>query len=98
MTVQLYTRNETELDFQYWSTSRPLSDDLRISISNADVLLVPQEGFRDYEGPVFPVLTHELFTIFASAFLPELSSSLRWMTPTTKNWLCMLTWSALQRS
>ena len=61
MTVQLYTRNETELDFQYWSTSRPLSDDLRISISNADVLLVPQEDFRDYEGPVFPVLTHELF-------------------------------------
>lgn len=52
---------ETERDLTYWHTRPFVSPALRARIEKAPILLVPQEGFRDYAGPVFPVGTEEMF-------------------------------------
>jgi len=51
----------TQSDFVYWSSLLSLSTELRQSIQQADIVLVPQPGFGDYTGPLFPVRTEELF-------------------------------------
>jgi hypothetical protein len=57
----LVTTEETQLDFEYWSSIEALSSQIRASIRQATFVIVPDEGFRDYPGPVFPVGTEELF-------------------------------------
>lgn len=37
-----------------------VTDELRRALKNAEILLVPQDGFRDHDGPLFPVGTEEL--------------------------------------
>ena len=38
-----------------------VSEDLRGQLEQSNMLIVPQEGFRDSGDPVFPIKTHELF-------------------------------------
>jgi hypothetical protein len=38
-----------------------LTDELRTAVQHADIVLVPDDGFRDYPGPVFSQGTMELF-------------------------------------
>lgn len=52
----------TEENFDYWLNQEFISDDLKNKLGTADILLVPQIGFRDQDTPVFPVKTEELFT------------------------------------
>jgi hypothetical protein len=55
------TYTQTESDFSYWSSLPSLPIELRESIRQADIVIVPQPGFGDYTGPLFPVKTEELF-------------------------------------
>ena len=61
MTKDRCTYAETDSDFCYWSSLTSINSELRESIRRADLVLVPQPGFGDYEGPLFPVRTEELF-------------------------------------
>lgn len=45
----------------YWISRPYLTDDVKASIERAAVVILPREGFRDYQGPVFPVGTEEIF-------------------------------------
>lgn len=51
----------TEQDWGYWIGRPYLSAEISQSASEASVLLVPQEGFRDSDSKVFPVRTEEFF-------------------------------------
>ena len=46
---------DTEKNFDYWLNQNFISDDLKSKLKTADILLVPQIGFRDQDTPVFPV-------------------------------------------
>lgn len=58
---ELLTIRNSERDLAYWHNRSFVSSELRSRIEGAAILLVPQEGFRDYAGPVFPLGTEELF-------------------------------------
>lgn len=51
---------ETEAGFDYWSRRPSLSPTIQQAVREADIVLVPFEGFRDYQGVLFPVGTEEL--------------------------------------
>jgi hypothetical protein len=61
MPTDLLEVRETERNLAYWYSRPFVSPELRARIEKAPILLVPQEGFRDYAGPVFPVGTEEMF-------------------------------------
>ncbi len=50
----------TEKGFNFWLNQEFISDSLRQDLAKAEILLVPQIGFRDRNDPVFPVKTEEL--------------------------------------
>ena len=52
--------NESNTSRHDW-ISRSYASNLPRDASQADILLVPQEGFRQNTGPVFPVGTEEFF-------------------------------------
>jgi len=64
--------NFTEECFDYWINQSFITDELKNELKNADILLIPQIGFRDIDIPVFPVKTEELFT-----FLRKKSSDVK---------------------
>jgi hypothetical protein len=41
-----------------------VTEDLRRALQDVDVLLVPRDGFREHDGPLFPVGTEELLQAF----------------------------------
>ena len=45
----------------YWISRPYVPKELQAQLAAADILLVPQEGFRERTDPVFPVGTEELF-------------------------------------
>lgn len=51
------TKNRT-----YWLSRPFVGPELKKKLEKASILVVPQEGFRDHQGPVFPVKTEELFS------------------------------------
>ena len=55
------TWTRTDSGFSFWSTQGSLTDELRESFRQADIVLVPEPGFGDYTGPLFPVNTGEFF-------------------------------------
>jgi len=55
--------NQTERTLQYWSSLDSLSAETQRAVQKASVLIVPQNGFRDHTGPVFPTGTVELFRL-----------------------------------
>jgi hypothetical protein len=60
-TGELIKIEKTELNFEHWSETETLSSRLRESIRQAELVVVPFEGFREYPGPVFPAGTEDLF-------------------------------------
>jgi len=57
-------------NFQSWSEKKFVGDDIRDSIKNASVLLVPMIGFRDRPGPSFPPGTEDLLA-YLKANMPQ---------------------------
>ena len=47
--------------FAYWSTRSFIGPAVGASLKASDIVIVPYEGFRDFEGPVFPAGTEELY-------------------------------------
>jgi hypothetical protein len=66
-TIAADTRTST-----YWSERPYVSGSVQAALAHAEVLLVPYEGFRDHEGPLFAAGTAELY-----AFLKERAPSTR---------------------
>jgi hypothetical protein len=62
--------SETSEDFLHWSSVDGLSQGTRTNILNSDVVVVPYNGFRDYQGPLFPAGTAEFFQ-YLKANLPS---------------------------
>ena len=61
MNIPNVSWEETSRGFRYWSEKQGESTELSDAILSADVVLLPNDGFRDYQGFVFPVGTEELF-------------------------------------
>jgi len=51
---------DTERSFDFWLNRPFIPATLRGQLSRANVLLVPTEGYRDFDGPVFPEGTEQL--------------------------------------
>jgi len=56
-----WTCMETQSDFAYWSGLPSLTTETREAIRQADIVLVPDPGFGDHVGPIFPVGTGEFY-------------------------------------
>jgi len=54
----------TKEDFNYWLNRPYISRNTKLNLENADILIVPVEGIRDIEYPLFPVKTEEVFSYF----------------------------------
>jgi hypothetical protein len=52
---------ESQVTFEGWSQAEFIDDDLRESIKNSAILLVPANGFRSVATPLFPTATEEIF-------------------------------------
>jgi hypothetical protein len=52
---------ESNLGLEYWAAGMTLSAHLQESIRQADIVVVPFEGFREHSGPVFPEGTETFF-------------------------------------
>jgi predicted DNA binding CopG/RHH family protein len=52
---------EVQTGFQYWSSAESLSRETQLAVQKSDIVLVPEEGFGDYVGPLFPKGTDDLF-------------------------------------
>jgi hypothetical protein len=52
--------------FEAWANQPFISAETRAKILAADLLIVPIVGFREYNEPVFPVCTEELFHFIRS--------------------------------
>ncbi len=50
----------TDKGLAYWRSRPFIGEDVRRHLSQASVLVVPQEGFRDVSEPLFPAGTEEL--------------------------------------
>lgn len=55
--------NPTERTLQYWSSLDSLSAEAQRALQQASIVIVPQDGFREHTGPVFPTGTIELFRL-----------------------------------
>lgn len=64
MSKPLITISNAQSGFPYWSSLPSLTNELRESIKEADVVFVPLPGYGQYKNPVFPVGTEELFHYF----------------------------------
>jgi len=49
-------------NFDTWINRKYISEELKNNLRKAHILLVPTEGFRERNIPVFPVKSEELFT------------------------------------
>lgn len=47
--------------FDYWLDKSFVPDSLRTQLAKANVLIVPQLGYLDYKGPLFPTGTEEFY-------------------------------------
>jgi hypothetical protein len=58
-------------NFITWAERPYLSEDLRKSVLESDILIVPVENFRNLEEPVFPQRTGEVFNFLKDNSPPE---------------------------
>jgi hypothetical protein len=63
--------SETNEGFEFWASVNSLSDSTRERIQQAGIVVVPDLGFRDHEGPVFPVETTVFFQFLQAEAPPE---------------------------
>jgi hypothetical protein len=59
---RLWTVSVAERGFDYWRSREYVDDKLRAQLQSADILIVPNEGFAEYKGPLFPVGTEGVYT------------------------------------
>jgi hypothetical protein len=57
----VFTIESTEESSMDWINRPYICSDLRTQLAKADILLVPYEGYCEYEGPLFPVGTESIF-------------------------------------
>jgi hypothetical protein len=55
--------DNTDRTLTYWSSLDSLSPETKSAIGRASIIIVPDDGFRDHSGPVFPVGTVEFFRL-----------------------------------
>jgi len=60
----------TDKTLEYWANRPYLSDTVRQSLAQANVLVVPSEGFRDQEIQVFPVCTEGFYEVLRDELPP----------------------------
>ena len=72
----LATISETDRGWEFWRQKSFVSEDLGRQLADANFLLVPQEGFRDFDGPLFPVGTEEFFRFLREKAPPEVKVDL----------------------
>lgn len=64
------TKTESSDNFETWLNKPFVSQELRESLSSTSILILPTEGFRDHDLPLFPIKTGDLFA-FLKAEAPE---------------------------
>lgn len=64
---------KTDNGFGYWLSRPNIQEEVRSELSKADLLIVPQEGFREHAGPVFPVGTEEFLQYLRDNAPPEVT-------------------------
>lgn len=63
--------SSTEHTREYWISRDYLSTETCESLRRAAIIVVPHEGFRDFDGPVFPVGTTELLRTLQEQVPPD---------------------------
>jgi hypothetical protein len=56
-----FTIEDIQVDFENYINKEYLSQSLKAELIKSDILILPEEGFKDRDIPVFPVKTEELF-------------------------------------
>lgn len=54
MSDQSYTKTTPDVGLKQRKLLEDLTVETRATVERAGIVLVPDEGFRDYAGPVFP--------------------------------------------
>lgn len=55
---------DSEKDFNYWLTRPYISKSLSKDLSEVDLLIIPFEGWKDINYPLFPVGTEKILDFF----------------------------------
>lgn len=63
---------ESKQGLSYWLSHQYINKELETNLKLANLLLVPQEGFRTFEGPIFPVGTSEFFRFLQVKHPPDI--------------------------
>lgn len=59
-----FTIKDSKTTFDEWVNKDYIPDNLKESLSNAAILIIPSENLRDYDKPLFPTSTDEIFRYF----------------------------------
>ena len=65
------TVNDTAENFSYWQNRPYLDETTKILLSGAEVIIIPEENFRDHPTPLFPRNTMEIYDWLKEHFLTE---------------------------
>ena len=65
--------HEASNGFDYWLERFPPGSKVRSELEEANLLIVPQEGFRDRDDDLFPVGTEELLAYLKAKAPPEVA-------------------------
>lgn len=71
MNKQYVKVGPSEMGPSYWAARSFVPNELRTAIESAALLVVPQEGFRDRDIPMFPVGTEDLVGYFRDHLPPD---------------------------
>jgi hypothetical protein len=72
MTME-FTITSTDENISYWQQKKYLSEITKHLMADAEVLIVPEEGFREYPIPVFPQNTLEIFDFLKESIKVEVA-------------------------
>ncbi len=62
---------DTQEDLSFWKTRPYLNSQTRELLNQAEIFILPEEQFRDYEIPLFPANTTEVYRFLKSKFNVE---------------------------
>ncbi len=65
--IKEFNVENTEETFATWINKPFIPNELKSELSNANLLIIPREGFGDIDDPLFPTGTEEILTIFKEA-------------------------------
>lgn len=58
---------DSNQDFDYWLNRPYISNNLKRELQSSEILIIPEEGIREFNIPLFPVKTEEVFTYMRNA-------------------------------